>query len=170
MNYSLIWLWFIMVKSRPQRAWRNHIYKAGSWVTYRHDNCYWVVCRWEEGEGVGVFSQWGRWGKTSVQTSYNRFLKTLTEVAVATERGSLFQYLTTLTENADPLLRRWLAPWSTLKGCPLRPRRVGGRKNKLGSIPKRPLNILNIIIMLNRAIGLKRARWWKSEELETFST
>ncbi len=34
-----LWLWFIMVKSRPQRAWRNHIYKAGSWVTYRHDNC-----------------------------------------------------------------------------------------------------------------------------------
>ncbi len=81
------------------------------------------------GGGVGkrggwVFSQWGRWGKTSVQTSSYRFLKTLTEGAVTTEAGSLFQYFTILTENADPLLRRRLAPWSTLKGCPLRPRRT----------------------------------------------
>ncbi len=52
------------------------------------------------GGGVGVFSQWGRWGKTSVHTSSNRFLKTLTEGAVTTEAGSLFQYFTTLTENA----------------------------------------------------------------------
>ncbi len=34
-----LWLWFIIVKSRPQRAWRNHVYKAWSWVTYRNDNC-----------------------------------------------------------------------------------------------------------------------------------
>ncbi len=67
-----------------------------------------------------MFSQWGRWGKTSVQTFSNRFLKTLTEGAVTTKAGSLFQYFTTLTENANPLLRRWLAPCSTLKGCPLR--------------------------------------------------
>ncbi len=40
-------------------------------------------------------------------------LKKLTEGAVTTEAGSLFQYFTTLIENADPLLRRWLAPWST---------------------------------------------------------
>ncbi len=58
-----------------------------------------------------MFSQWGRWGKTSVQTSSNRFLKTLTEGAVTAEAGSLFQYSTTLTENADPLLRRRLTPW-----------------------------------------------------------
>ncbi len=57
--------------------------------------------------GGGVFSQWR---KTSVQTFSNRFLKTLTKGAVTTEAGSLFQYFTTLTENADPLLRRWLAP------------------------------------------------------------
>ncbi len=68
----------------------------------------------KEGERGGVFSQWGRWGKTSVQTSSNRFLKTLTEGAVTTEAGSLFQYFTTLTENGDPILRRWLAPWTTL--------------------------------------------------------
>ncbi len=106
------------------------------------------MCRWEGGggRGVGVFSQWGRWGKTSVQTSSNRFLKTLTEGAVTTEAGSLLQYFTTLTENADPLLRRWLAPWSTLKGCPLRPRWAGGRKNNFGSISLRPLNILKAVI------------------------
>ncbi len=28
----------------------------------------------------------------------------------------------------NPLLRRWLAPWSTLKGRPLTPRLAGGRK------------------------------------------
>ncbi len=58
---------------------------------------------------------------------------------------------TTLTENFDPLLRRWLAPWSTLKVCPLRPRRAGGRKNKFGSISKRPLNILKAAMRSSRS-------------------
>ncbi len=57
------------------------------------------------GKGGGrVFSQWGRWGKISVQTFSNLFLKILTEGAVTTKAGSLFQNFTTLTENADPLL------------------------------------------------------------------
>ncbi len=80
----------------------------------------------------------GKWGKTSVQTFSSRFLKTLIEGAVTTEAGSLFQYFTTLTENADHLPRRWLAPWSTLKGCPLRPRRAGGRKTSSDQYPKGP--------------------------------
>ncbi len=42
------------------------------------------------------------------------FLKTLTEGTVTTEAGSSFQYFTTLTENANLLLRQYLAPWSTL--------------------------------------------------------
>ncbi len=81
-----------------------------------------------EGGGVGemrwgwVVRQRGRWGKTFVKTFSNRFLKTLTEGTVTTEAGSLFQYFTTLTEKADPLLRRWLAPWRTLKGA--RPHQV----------------------------------------------
>ncbi len=72
------------------------------------------------GWGVGESGVWvsvqsmGIWEKTSVQTFSNRFLKALTEGAVTTEAGTLFQYFTTITENADPLLRRWLAPWSTL--------------------------------------------------------
>ncbi len=41
----------------------------------------------------------------------NLFLKILTEGAVTTEAGSLFQYFTTLTEKAQSLPRRWLAPW-----------------------------------------------------------
>ncbi len=53
--------------------------------------------------------------KTSVQPFSSLFLKTLTERAVTTEAGSLFQYFTTLTENADPLLWWWLAPWRILK-------------------------------------------------------
>ncbi len=61
--------------------------------------------------GRCVLSQWG---KTSVQTFSNRFLKTLKEGAVTTEAGSLYQYFSTLTENTDPLLRRLLAPWSAL--------------------------------------------------------
>ncbi len=99
----------------------------------------------------------GEMGKDkNVQTSSNRFLKTLTEGAVTTEAGSLFQYFTTLTENADPLLRRRLAPWSTLKGCPLRPRRAGGRKNKFGSISERPLNILKALITSAEVIAALR--------------
>ncbi len=43
--------------------------------------------------------------QTSVQTFFNLFLKSLTEGAVTTETGSLFQYFTTLIENSDPLLR-----------------------------------------------------------------
>ncbi len=42
----------------------------------------------------------GEMGKTFVQTFSNRFLKTLTEGAVTTDAGSLFQCFTTLTENA----------------------------------------------------------------------
>ncbi len=72
--------------------------------------------------GMGGVGEWGdessvnggRWVKTSVQIFFNLFLKMLTEGAVTTEAGILFQYFTTLTENADPLLRRLLAPWSTL--------------------------------------------------------
>ncbi len=56
------------------------------------------------------------------------FLQPCLEGAVTTETGSLFQYFTTLTEKADPLLPRWLVPWSIWEGGPLRPRRVGGRK------------------------------------------
>ncbi len=86
--------------------------------------------------GMSVQSM-GEMGKTSVQTSSNRFLKTLTEGAV-TEAGRLFPYFSTLTENADPLLRRWLAPWSTLQGCPLRPRRVEGENTSSDQHPRDP--------------------------------
>ncbi len=72
-------------------------------------------------KGGCVFSEWGKWGKTSVQTFSNLLLKTLTEGAATTEAGSLFQYFTTLTENADPLLRRWLAPWSSLVSITVAP-------------------------------------------------
>ncbi len=53
----------------------------------------------EGGREMGrcVFSQWGRWGKTSVHTFCNLFLKTLTEGAVTTEAGRLLQYFTTLS-------------------------------------------------------------------------
>ncbi len=44
-----------------------------------------------------MVSQWGKWEKTSVQTFPNRFLKTLTQRAVTTEAGSLFQYFTPIT-------------------------------------------------------------------------
>ncbi len=106
-----------------------------------------------------VFRQWGRWEKAFVQNFSNRSLKTLTECAVTTEAGSLFQYFTNLSENADPLLRRWLAPSSTLKGCPLRPRRSRGRKSKFWSISKRPLKILKAVI--RSAQSHRRCREWR---------
>ncbi len=62
------------------------------------------------GRGGMSVSQWGRWERISVQTFSGRFLKILTEGAVTTEAGSLYQYFTTLTENDDPLLWRWLVP------------------------------------------------------------
>ncbi len=49
-----------------------------------------------------MFSQWGRCGKTSVQTFSNIFLETFTERDAALKAGSLFQYVTTLTENSVP--------------------------------------------------------------------
>ncbi len=59
-------------------------------------------------------------GDTSVQTFSNLFLKILTEGAIITEAGNLFEYFTNLTSNANPLLRRWLASWGSLQGCPLK--------------------------------------------------
>ncbi len=86
-----------MVKSRPQR---NHIFKARSWVAIEMITVSgWCVGGKGGGEGW-VFSQWGRRGKTSVQTFSSHFLKKLTEGAVTTEAGSLFQYFTTLTDGS----------------------------------------------------------------------
>ncbi len=56
--------------------------------------------------GFGVVEQWGDMclvieGKTSVFTFSNLLLKSLTEGAVRTESGSLFQYCTTLTETCS---------------------------------------------------------------------
>ncbi len=76
------------------------------------------------------FSQWGRWGKTSVQTFPTLFLNIFTDGAVTTETGSLFQYFTTL-----------IGPWSTWQGCSPRPRRVGRRKSKFESTSKRRVNM-----------------------------
>ncbi len=91
------------------------------------------------GNGEMSVQTMGGWGKVPVQTVSNLFLKTLTKGAVTTESGRLLQYLTALTENADPLLRRWLAPWSTLPGRPLKPCRVGvGGKVSSDQYPKGP--------------------------------
>ncbi len=65
-----------------------------------------TVNGWCAGGKGGECSVNGGFGETSVQTFSNLFLKPLTEGAVTTEAGSLFQYFTTLTESADPLLRR----------------------------------------------------------------
>ncbi len=45
-----------------------------------------------------------------------------------TEAGSLLQYFTLIIEKADLLLRRWLVPWSTLGGSPLRSPRLEGMR------------------------------------------
>ncbi len=71
--------------------------------------------------GVQLGGGLGNWGDESsvngedgVRLLSNLFLKILSEGAVTTEVGSLFQYFKTLTEKADPLLWRWLVPWSAL--------------------------------------------------------
>ncbi len=57
----------------------------------------------------------GEMGKDFCANFLQSFLEnTDNDGAVTTEAGSLFQYFTALTEYADPLLRQWLAPWSTL--------------------------------------------------------
>ncbi len=68
----------------------------------------------------------GEMGKGFCLNFLKPFLEKQTEGAVMTEAGSLFQYLTNLTESANPLFLQWLPPWSTLYVCPLRPRRAGG--------------------------------------------
>ncbi len=73
------------------------------------------------GVQVGWKGGVGEWGdecsvKCSVQTFSSLYLKALTERVVTTEAGSLFQYFTTLTENAEPILRRWLATWCMIIG------------------------------------------------------
>ncbi len=52
------------------------------------------------GRGEGIVEM----GKISFQTFSNLFLKILTEGAVTTESGNLFQHFTTPTEKADSLL------------------------------------------------------------------
>ncbi len=69
---------------------------------------YWVCVQVGRGEQeIGDMSV-----QSAVQTFSNLFLKALTEGAITTETCSIFQYFTTLTGMAYPLLRRWLAPWS----------------------------------------------------------
>ncbi len=62
-----------------------------------------------EMEGLSV-QPIGEMGKDFCPNFLNPFL----ENTVTTEAGSLFQYFTTLIENANPLLWRWLAPLRTL--------------------------------------------------------
>ncbi len=81
----------------------------------------WTANGWRAVRGGGL----GNWGdeisvngvdrgKTSVHIFSNLFLKMLTDGAIMTEAGGLFQYFTTLAEKAGALFRRWLVPWSTL--------------------------------------------------------
>ncbi len=105
-----------MLKSRPQRASVDHIHKAGIWATYRDGTVNW----WHAVRGGGVVvlrdkvDEISANGADGEKLLSNLFLKMLTEGAITTEAGNVFQYFTTLTEKADPLLWRWLVQWSTL--------------------------------------------------------
>ncbi len=106
-------------------------------------------CAVEKGDGKGKRS----WDEGSaVQTFFNRFLKTLPERAATVEAGSLFQYSATLNENVDPLLRRLLASWSTLKRCSVRVHRARGRRNKFKSKSKME-TVDNVMVLGNRSKG-----------------
>ncbi len=76
----------------------------------------------------------------SVQTLCIFFLKKLTEGAVTTEAGRLFQCFTTLNENAIPLLRWWLATLEYLIGVPSE-REI----YQFGSISENAVNIFKAV-------------------------
>ncbi len=92
----LSWLGLIMVKSRPQRAWRSHINRTGSRVIRRDDYCWCMVCRWD---GVGLWD-WidecsvkrgdGKYFCPNFLQPWKYWQKELTEV------GNLFKYFITL--------------------------------------------------------------------------
>ncbi len=82
---------------------------------------------WPNGGGC-VFSQWGRWGKTSVQTSSNRFLKTLSERAIERRKPGAYYSISQPSPKRPTL--------SFGGGSPLNPRRAGGRKKVWINIQK----------------------------------
>ncbi len=53
---------------------------------------------------ISAQSRVGRWEKASVQLRSNLLFKILTVGDATTEAGGSFQYFTTLTKKADPLL------------------------------------------------------------------
>ncbi len=69
--------------------------------------------RLKEGGWLSVPSM-GEIGKGLCPNLLRPFLENIDRRSLTA--GSLFQFFTTLIENADPLLRRWLAPWSPLLG------------------------------------------------------
>ncbi len=65
----------------------------------------------------GVQVGWGGVGLQNGEIGEDfcpHFLQPFLESIVTAEAWSLFQYFTTLTENAEPLLLRWLVPWSAV--------------------------------------------------------
>ncbi len=70
--------------------------------------------------GGPLGGRWGGLGNRGGEISVygedgEKLLSILSPTSVMTETlggGVFFQYFTTLVEKADPLLRRWLVPWS----------------------------------------------------------
>ncbi len=62
------------------------------------------------GNGGTSVQPMGEMGKVFYPNVLRPFLEKMAEGAVTTEAGSLFQYFTTPTKNADSLFWRWLAP------------------------------------------------------------
>ncbi len=88
-------------------------------------------CAGGKGGGVSVQSV-GEMGKDFCPNFLQQFLENIDSRSCndgSRELAPIFH---------NPLLRRWLAPWSTLKGCPLRPRRAGERKTSSDQYPKGP--------------------------------
>ncbi len=97
------WWLFIMVKSRPQLAWRNHKDKRGILGTYRGGDCSWRAVGGREG-----IVSWEMWFQPVVGKC-SPSLKILREGAVKAEAGSFFQCVTICRNSSNqnfPLVRK----------------------------------------------------------------
>ncbi len=110
----VLWLWYIMVKSRPQLALRNHVDQTGNRVTQRNCKCQMAKWRLTEGLKVGkmsvqiIIKLYGKMGKDLNPYLIQPFLETINKQP-SNGKCKPFQCFT-----IGPLLWRWLLPWRTL--------------------------------------------------------
>ncbi len=97
----------VKVKSRPQRTSSRHTRKPRVLATYRGGDYYWVACSSGGGLrnwGDEISVKMGKMGKHFCPHFLQRLPENVDRRSCNGGGRGLFQYFTTLTENADPLL------------------------------------------------------------------